>query len=86
MTLAVPGPVGEQLVRAIARQDVGAIADCFTPEAQFRALIPPGLRERQGVDEAAALIAALLGIPSPAVSAALSTHDGSHRHCAILLG
>lgn len=54
----MPGPVGEQLVRAIARQDPSAIADCFTPEAQFRALIPPGLREREEANETAALIAA----------------------------
>jgi hypothetical protein len=57
----VPEPVGERLVQAIARQDAGAIAACFAPEAEFRALIPPGLRERQGAGEAAALLAAWFG-------------------------
>jgi ketosteroid isomerase-like protein len=49
--------VGERFVDAIAHQDATAIAACFTADAELRALIPPGLRERQGADEAAALIA-----------------------------
>jgi ketosteroid isomerase-like protein len=53
--------VGERLVQAIANQDADAIAACFTPEAEFRALIPPGLRERQGAEEAAALFARWFG-------------------------
>lgn len=49
--------VSEQLVAGIASQDSALIAACFTDDAQFRALTPPGLRERSGAAEAAALIA-----------------------------
>lgn len=45
-----------QLAAAIAARDPSAIAACFTAEAQLRALIPPGLRERRGAAEIAALI------------------------------
>jgi hypothetical protein len=50
--------VGRRLVEAIAAQDVAAIATCFAADVQFRALIPPGLRERTGAQETASLIAA----------------------------
>ena len=53
--------VGARLVQAIAAQDAAAIADCFSSDVQLRALIPPGLREREGADEAAALIAGWFG-------------------------
>jgi hypothetical protein len=55
------GTVGIRLVEAIAAQDAAAIADCFSPEAEFRALTPYGLRERTGADETAALLAAWYG-------------------------
>jgi ketosteroid isomerase-like protein len=45
-----------QLIGAIAAQDESALAECFAPDVEFRALVPPGLRERTGADEAAALI------------------------------
>jgi ketosteroid isomerase-like protein len=45
-----------RLVDAIAAQDEAALAECFAPDAQFRALIPPGLRERTGARETSALI------------------------------
>ena len=51
----------ERLVRAIAQQDEDALRECFAPDAEFRALIPPGLRERNGAIEAAALIAQWFG-------------------------
>src|SRR5262249_51572177 len=35
--------------------------ECFAPDAELRALIPPGLRERSGAVEAAALIAQWYG-------------------------
>jgi SnoaL-like protein len=57
----VAASVGDRLVQAIAHQDSQALAECFTSEAEFRALVPPGLRERQGADEAAALISAWFG-------------------------
>ncbi len=53
----MPNVLSEQLVDGIASQDEAAISACFTEEAHFRALIPPGLRERIGASETAALIA-----------------------------
>ncbi len=50
-----------RLVRAVAAQDEAALAECFVPEVEFRALIPPGLRERTGAVEAAALISQWFG-------------------------
>ena len=49
--------IGTRFVEAVAAQDASAIAACFTPGVTFRALIPPGLRERAGAEEAAALVA-----------------------------
>jgi ketosteroid isomerase-like protein len=49
--------VGTRLVQAIASQNTAAISACFAADAQFRALITPGLRERAGAPEVAALIA-----------------------------
>ena len=44
------------LTAAIAAQDGAAIAACFADHAEFLALTPPGLRERSGATEIAALI------------------------------
>jgi hypothetical protein len=57
----MPETVGARLVSAIGEQDAGAIADCFCPDAQIRALTPLGIHEREGADEAAALIARWFG-------------------------
>ena len=51
----------ERFVAAIAAQDQSALRDCFAPDAQFRALIPSGLKERNGASDAAALIARWFG-------------------------
>ncbi len=51
------GSIGSSLVEAIAARDERAIAACFAPEIEFRALVPPGLRERTGAPAAAALVA-----------------------------
>src|SRR4051812_42559273 len=51
-------PLGTRLVAAIKAQDASAIATCFADDAEFRGLTPPGLRERSGAGETAALIAA----------------------------
>ena len=48
-------PVGTKLVEAIAARDEAALAACFAPAVELRALIPRGLRERTGAAEAAAL-------------------------------
>ena len=49
--------IGARLVDAIAAQDTAAISTCFADDARFRALIPPGLRERAGCSDVAELIA-----------------------------
>ena len=53
--------LAEQLVAAIVAQDEAAIAACFAENAEFRALTPPGLRERNGAADTAALIARWYG-------------------------
>jgi hypothetical protein len=50
--------LGTRFVEAVAAQDTSAIAACLAPGVEFRALIPPGLRERTGAEDAAALVAA----------------------------
>jgi len=57
----MPDGLGTRLVRAVAAQDETALRECFAPEAAFRALIPPGLRERIGAVEVASLIAQWFG-------------------------
>jgi SnoaL-like protein len=49
--------IGTQFVEAVAAQDESAIAACFSRRVEFRALVPPGLRERSGAEDAAALVA-----------------------------
>jgi ketosteroid isomerase-like protein len=49
--------IGTRFVEAVATQDEPAIAACFTSDVVFRALVPPGLRERTGAEDAAALVA-----------------------------
>ena len=53
--------LGMRLVRAIAEQDEAALSECFAADAEFRALIPRGLRERSGAVEAASLISQWFG-------------------------
>jgi len=48
--------IGRRFAEAVAAQDESAIVGCFTPGVEFRALVPPGLRERIGAVEAAALV------------------------------
>jgi ketosteroid isomerase-like protein len=57
----VSDDLGARLVGAVAAQDEAALAECFVPDVEFRALIPPGLRERTGAVEAAALISQWFG-------------------------
>jgi hypothetical protein len=64
-TISVPGKepapaaaapaVGTRLVDAIVARDEAELASCFAPAVELRALVPPGLRERSGASEAAAL-------------------------------
>jgi hypothetical protein len=50
-----------RLVAAVVAQDGTALAECFAPAAELRALTPPGLRERTGANEASALISRWFG-------------------------
>ena|SRR5436190_6683637 len=53
--------IAERLVAAIAAQDEAAITACFAENVEFRALSPPGIRERSAGAEAGALIARWFG-------------------------
>jgi hypothetical protein len=48
--------VGTRLVEAIVARDAEALAACFAPAVELRALVPRGLRERTGAADATALI------------------------------
>jgi TusA-related sulfurtransferase len=45
--------VADRLLDALARRDYPAIADCFSADAAFRALVPRGLREATGAEPSA---------------------------------
>ena len=49
-------PLEQRLASAILSLDANGIAACFAPDAAFRALIPPGLLERDGGASTAELI------------------------------
>lgn len=49
---------GEAFVAALADRDFEKLEACFHPEVLFRALVPPGLRERAGSAAAAAQLKA----------------------------
>ncbi len=53
--------IGARLVGAVASQDAATLAQCFAPDVEFRALTPPGFRERTGAVEAASLISRWFG-------------------------
>jgi hypothetical protein len=53
----VAASIGTRFVEAVAAQDESAIAACFSRGIEFRALVPPGFRERTGAEDAAALVA-----------------------------
>ena len=48
--------LGQRYVAAVAGQDLQGLQACFVDGAVLRALIPPGLREREGAAEAAQLV------------------------------
>lgn len=54
MTIStVPRSVAADLLAALGRRDFAGLADCFTDEVRFRALLPPGPIELTGSDEVA---------------------------------
>jgi hypothetical protein len=57
VTTMAERPIGMRFVEALAARDVSAIAACLAPGVEFRALVPPCLRERTGAEDAAALVA-----------------------------
>lgn len=44
-------PTTAALIAALLAADPDAVAACFTGQAKLRALLPPGLREREGAAE-----------------------------------
>jgi hypothetical protein len=79
----VSDALGAQLVEAIAAQDVAALSRCFAADAELRALIPPGLRERTGSSDAAALIAGWYADSTElALVASETTNVGDRLHVA----
>lgn len=48
--------LGRHFVAAVATQDQPALAACFAGDAILRVLVPSGLREREGGQEAAELV------------------------------
>jgi hypothetical protein len=63
--LRSPQETGRELVAAIAAQDWRRLEGTFAPGVLLRALIPPGLREREGAAEAAELIGGWFGDADP---------------------
>jgi ketosteroid isomerase-like protein len=57
----MPDDLATRFVKAVATRNEAALAECFATDAEFRALIPPGLRERTGAVEAASLISGWFG-------------------------
>ena len=53
--------LGTRFVTAVAARDEAALAACFVPDVEFRALTPPGLRERKGAVETVALYSRWFG-------------------------
>ena len=51
-----PWKPAEEFVNAIAARNYDRLQTCLGPQVRFRALIPPGLREREGARETARLI------------------------------
>jgi hypothetical protein len=71
--------VGRQLVAAIAAHDSSALVECFTDDVELRALIPPGLRERAGATDAAALVASWFADSTELELVASGTDDVGDR-------
>jgi hypothetical protein len=46
--------IGQAFLGALARRDFAALEACFEPAAQFRALVPSGVREGAGPQETVA--------------------------------
>jgi ketosteroid isomerase-like protein len=71
--------LGTRLVEAIAAQDEPALATCFAADVELRALLPPGLRERTGAPDAAALIRAWFADSTELELVASETEDVADR-------
>jgi hypothetical protein len=46
--------IGQVFLRALAGRDFAALEACFAPDIEFRALVPSGVREGAGPEEAMA--------------------------------
>jgi ketosteroid isomerase-like protein len=77
----MPDDVGRRFVEAVATRDRTALADCFVSDVLFRALTPPGLRERTSAAAAATLVTQWFGDSTEL--RLLEAHDyevGDRRH------
>ncbi|MGZ4373118.1 MAG: nuclear transport factor 2 family protein [Gaiellaceae bacterium] len=75
----MPAELATQLVRAVSTQNEAALVECFSPDVEFRALIPPGLRERTGALDAAALFSQWLGDSTELQLVDSSSHEVGDR-------
>jgi ketosteroid isomerase-like protein len=57
----MPHEMEARLVGAVAAQNATRLTECFAPDVEFRALTPPGFRERTSAVEAASLISRWFG-------------------------
>lgn len=55
-TMNETAPAGECLVTSLSERDTKKLASCFDPNVRFRALVPSGISECRGSDDAAALM------------------------------
>src|SRR5207248_670785 len=62
---SVSEELGARVVQAISEKDAAALESCFAPDISFRALVPPGVRERTGAGEVTALISAWFATADP---------------------
>jgi len=57
--------LGARFLAGICSQDWEQVASCFTPDVRFRALIPTGLKEGEGVASAVGYLRQWLGDANP---------------------
>jgi|SRR5215471_21125527 len=63
--------VGRRFLDALGRRDFAAVAACFAPDAQLRAVVPPGVREDEGAEAIAARLERWTGETGEVVDSSL---------------
>ena len=79
MTNAVANGVGDRFVRAVTTRNFPGIAACLSDDSQFRALVPRGLREATGAEQAAAYFQTWFGSADRFELLATSNNDIGDR-------